>query len=263
MVRSLRRGRRLPAIADTLRRCRPALECRSATNAWTHEISEASPHRDREMSESIRPSMAARLFLPAALLALALAPHRAAALPASGGDAVRGFYATLLSTMKNGASLGESGRYAKLEPVVRKTFDLPLMTRLAVGPAWAGLSQAQRQQVTAAFGRYISATYADRFDTYSGEKLQVSDEEPVAAGVVVHSRIVKANGEPVSIDYLMRRNGEAWQISDVYLDGTISQLATQRSEFAAILQNKGIDGLIATLNRKAALLAANRLAPQS
>jgi phospholipid transport system substrate-binding protein len=215
------------------------------------------------MSEPPRPTPVAGAALVVAVLALALLPRPAAASPASGGDAVRGFYATLLSTMKDGAALGESGRYARIEPVVRKTFDLPLMARLAVGPAWTGFSEAQRRQVTRAFGRYISATYADRFDSYSGEKLQVASEQPVAAGIIVHSRIVKPDGEPVSIDYLMRRNGDCWQISDVYLDGTISELATQRSQFAAILQSRGIEGLIATLNRKAELLAAAPVPGQS
>ena len=67
---------------------------------------------------------------------------------------------------------------------------------------------------------------------------------------------VKANGEPVKIDYMMRRNGDSWLISDIYLDGAISEVATRRSEFAAILKSQGIDGLIAALNRKADILTA-------
>ena len=71
---------------------------------------------------------------------------------------------------------------------------------------------------------------------------------------MVKSQIIKANGEPVKVDYLMQRTGDSWLISDIYLDGAISEVATRRSEFAAILRNEGIDGLIATLNRKADLL---------
>jgi phospholipid transport system substrate-binding protein len=71
---------------------------------------------------------------------------------------------------------------------------------------------------------------------------------------MVRSQIVKADGEPVKVDYMMRRNGEGWLISDVYLDGAISEVATRRSEFAAILKADGIDGLIAALNRKADML---------
>ena len=93
-----------------------------------------------------------------------------------------------------------------------------------------------------------------RFDSYAGQTLRVTGEQPAAAGVMVRSQIVKANGEPVNVDYMMRRNGSAWLISDIYLDGAISEVATRRSEFAAILKNEGIDGLIAALNRKADIL---------
>jgi phospholipid transport system substrate-binding protein len=59
----------------------------------------------------------------------------------------------------------------------------------------------------------------------------------------------------VTVNYLMHDNGGAWQIADVYLDGTISELATRRSEFASILRTGGINGLIDTLNTKAARLS--------
>jgi phospholipid transport system substrate-binding protein len=190
----------------------------------------------------------------AAVLGLAIVPYPAHAAPASAGDTVQGLYDALLKTMKNGRTLGQSGRFTQLEPVIRRTFDIPSMARLSVGSSWAFLTDAQRQQVTESLGRYISAIYADRFDSYAGQKLQVTGEQPAAAGVMVRSQIVKANGEPVNVDYMMRRNGNAWLISDIYLDGAISEVATRRSEFAAILKNEGIDGLIAALNRKADIL---------
>jgi phospholipid transport system substrate-binding protein len=84
----------------------------------------------------------------------------------------------------------------------------------------------------------------------------VTGEQPATAGVMVRSQIVKANGELVKVDDLMRRNGDAWLISDIYLDGAISEVATRRSEFAAILKSEGIDGLIATPNRTSNVLIA-------
>jgi phospholipid transport system substrate-binding protein len=190
----------------------------------------------------------------AAGFGLAMLSYPVQAAPTSGGDTVQGLYDVLLGTMKNGRTLGQSGRFTQLEPVIRRTFDLQSMTRLSVGASWSGLSEAQRQQLTDGFGRYISAIYADRFDSYAGQQLQVIGEQPNAGGLMVKSQIVKANGEPVKVDYVMRRNGEAWLISDVYLDGAISEVATRRSEFAAILKTEGVDGLIAALNRKADML---------
>jgi phospholipid transport system substrate-binding protein len=178
------------------------------------------------------------------------------AAPASCGDTVQGLYDALLSTMKNGRILGQSGRFTQLEPVIRRSFDIASMARLSVGPSWASLTEAQRQQMTESYGRYISAIYADRFDSYAGQKLEVTGEQSAPSGVMVKSQIIKANGEPVKVDYLMRQNGDSWVISDIYLDSAISEVATRRSEFAAILKKDGIDGLIAALNRKADILTA-------
>jgi len=189
-------------------------------------------------------------------LGLSMLSHPLHAAPASGGDTVQGLYDALLTTMKNGRILGQSGRFTQLEPVIRRSFDVATMARLSVGPSWASLSEGQRQQMTESYGRYISAIYADRFDSYAGQKLEVTGEQPVPPGVMVKSRIIKANGEPVKVDYMMRRNGDSWLISDIYLDSAISEVATRRSEFAAILKTDGIDGLIAALNRKADILTA-------
>ena len=189
----------------------------------------------------------------AALLAMGLfAQPSAAALDPQ--DTVRSFYGVLLDNMRQGRVLGESGRYARLAPVVNRTFDVPAMTRLAVGPSWARLAPAQQQQLVAAFAHYIAATYADQFDNYSGEQLQVTGERPFGADIMVQTRIVKANGEATRLDYLMRQNQGAPMISDVYLDGSISQLAVHRSEFHSILQREGVDGLVIALNRKVDLL---------
>ena len=197
-----------------------------------------------------------RAFTIAAALTLGGLAMLPAEAQGMGRDTVQSFYSTLLSTMQSGRSLGGRGRYARLEPVVRQVFDIPFMTRLAVGPEWASLNETQKQQVTQAFESYVAAIYAERFDSYSGERLQVTGEQASPGGTIITSQIVKSNGEPVNINYLVRQNGGSWQIADVYLDGTISELATRRSEFASILRTQGINGLIAMLNNKAATLAA-------
>ena len=181
-------------------------------------------------------------------------PAQQAAVASDPQDVAQGFCRVLLNTMRDGRSLGQSGRYARLVPIVNRTFDLAFMARLAVGSSWATLAPAQQQRLTEAFGSYVSATYADRFDTYSGEQLEVTGEQPYGSDVMVHTKIVKSNGETLILNYLMRQNRGDWQISDVYLDGTISQLAVHRSEFNSILRREGVDGLVMALNRKVDLL---------
>jgi phospholipid transport system substrate-binding protein len=201
-------------------------------------------------------------ILMAAVLALgtgaAALPRPAAAVAGDGTATVQSFYGTLLNIMHNGPQLGVAGRYAQLAPAVRQDFDIPFMTRLAVGPSWNSISQAQQAQVTQAFERYIAAVYAERFDSYAGEQLKITGAQASPAGTVITSQIVKANGEPVQINYLMRQTGSGWQIGDIYLNGTISELATRRSEFSSILRTRGVDGLIAALNEKTVSLGAAR-----
>ena len=176
-------------------------------------------------------------------------PAQAAAGPT---DQVQGFYDVLLSNMKNADALGIKGRYAKLEPVVLATFDVPFMSRLSVGPLWGQLKPEQKSQVSKAFGRYITATYATQFDGYSGEQLKVISAQQIKHGTLVRSQIVKSDGEAISINYVLHDNDVHWQIRDIYLAGTISQLATRRSEFSSILRGDGgIEKLIGVLNQKA------------
>lgn len=187
----------------------------------------------------------------ALLVAAGASAGRALAAPGP-SDEIQGFYDVLLSNMKNADALGIKGRYAKLEPVVLATFDVPFMSRLSVGPLWGQLKPEQKSQVSKAFGRYITATYATQFDGYSGEQLKVVSEQQIKHGTLVRSQIVKSNGEAISINYVLHDNDVRWQIRDIYLAGTISQLATRRSEFSSILRGDGgIDKLVSVLNEKA------------
>ena len=203
----------------------------------------------------IRKLIARRPGPLAAAFALLLTTGAGAAPADNPAESVQAFYGTLLGTMQAGVRLGPVGRYQRLAPAVARLFDVPFMARLATGADWAALKPGEQQQLAAAFGRYIAATYADRFDSFAGERLEVTGEQTTGGNVIVQTRIVKADGEPVAINYLMHRSQNGWQIADVYLDGTISQLAVQRSEFDAILRRQGVAGLVARLNQKADLLS--------
>src|SRR5260370_28960716 len=78
------------------------------------------------------------------------------AAPSSGGDAVQGLYDALLSTMKNGKALGQSGRFTRLEPVIRRSFDIAASARLPVGPPWASLTEAQPPKLNQCCRRAMS-----------------------------------------------------------------------------------------------------------
>jgi phospholipid transport system substrate-binding protein len=196
-----------------------------------------------------------RGFLAFAALPVAIRPS-AAAPAAAPAATIAAFYDALLAVMKAARGLSFDQRYAQLKPAIARTFNLALMTRIAIGPQWAHLPQAQQQELAQWFARYTISTYASRFDGYSGERFVV-DPNPVQNpnGVIVASRLERPNDEPVTLDYLMRRGGDGtWQVIDVFLSGTISELATRRSEFVAVIGREGAEGLVRLLEKRVAAL---------
>ncbi|HEX4111382.1 MAG TPA: ABC transporter substrate-binding protein [Stellaceae bacterium] len=197
-----------------------------------------------------------RRAIQSGLVALALAMpagHVMADAPPKGAvTTIQAFYAQLSATMKNGPSLGFSGRRDRLEGAVKRAFDLPQMTRLAVGPRWRTMSPQQQSELIAAFGDYSAATYASRFTHDNGLRFEVNPAVTTSQdGIIVHTQLAGTGDAPVQLDYLMKANGGGWKIEDVYLSGTISELATRRSEFTAVLDRGGPQALVDALRKKA------------
>src|SRR5262249_17214304 len=135
---------------------------------------------------------------------------------------------------------------------IQKAFNLPLMTRLSIGPDWAKLSPDEQKRLIAAFSDFTVSTYASRFDGYSGERFDVDPNSAQSSGgVVVNTKLVQKSGEAVQLNYPMRDGEAGWQILDVFLKGTVSELATRRSEFSSVLRREGADGLVRLLQSRA------------
>jgi phospholipid transport system substrate-binding protein len=196
-----------------------------------------------------------------ATIAMAAAPlarvRPAGAAPTDAEARVNAFYAALLDTMKQAKRLGTKGRYERLFPVILDTFDVPGMTRLAAGPAWQAASPAQQAELTDAFTRLMTATYAARFDDFTGERFEIATAVDQPPNKLVRTRLVQSNGKIYNLNYLMRAAAGGWKIADVYLDGTISELAARRAEFSSIIKGGGPDALVALLRERADKLLAD------
>jgi phospholipid transport system substrate-binding protein len=200
--------------------------------------------------------LSALALLPAAVVAFGMVGAPAASAAVDAKATIDAFDATLLDVMKNAVKLGYKGRYDKLAPVIAQTYDLPLMARISVGPQWAGLSPDDQTKITEAFSALSIATFASRFDGYGGETFKITGESPTTGGDnVVDTKLMRPNDEPVDLNYRLRKTGDDWKVIDVFLSGTISQLANYRSEFSSTLRDKGAAGLIQLINDKVAALA--------
>ena len=185
-----------------------------------------------------------------AALALALqAPVASAALADPAAQQIDAFDAALLQVMKNAHPLGFQGRFRQLTPVVERTFDIATMVRFAVGPSWTTMTPAQQESLTDAFRRLTIASYAHNFNGYSGERFSI-DPNVLTRGPdkVVTTHLATPGETAATLAYRMRQSGGGWKVIDVFYNGSISQLTTRRSDFAATLASGGAPALISHLN---------------
>jgi phospholipid transport system substrate-binding protein len=167
---------------------------------------------------------------------------------------IDGFDHTLLAAMKQSKTLGVQGRFSKMEPAVRTTYDLPAMMRVATGAYWAKMSPADQSALVTAFGRFSAATYAHNFDDYSNQKFVITGVDTRLPDKLVRTQLVISSAAPINLVYRMRQDEGRWRIIDVFYNGTISQLAQQASDFSGTLASGGAPALIKKLNDQTARL---------
>ena len=189
------------------------------------------------------------VVLFAFLLILSPAASAAAADADPAAQQIEKFYAGLTDSMKRGKELGIEGRYKALLPVVQDVFDLPAMAQLTVGPAWAKLSDEDKKAILDAFTRMTVANYAKNFASYGGEQFTVDPMVKMRAqDKIVESKLIGSDKKETPFLYRMHMAGDKWKIVDVYLNGTISQLALKRSDFSSTVASQGAKGLVTKIN---------------
>jgi phospholipid transport system substrate-binding protein len=159
------------------------------------------------------------------------------------------YYQQLMPTLKAAGSLSVRERDRRFGPAIRSAFDIGTMARLATGPVWSRFSGAQQAAVREAFAAFLVADYAHQVTDYSGESFVVDPQTSPArgGGEIVKTKLLQPGGRTVQINYLVRGG----RVIDVYLNGTISDLATRRDEFASILAGGGgADALVKTLRER-------------
>ncbi|MDQ3562876.1 MAG: ABC transporter substrate-binding protein [Pseudomonadota bacterium] len=174
----------------------------------------------------------------------------AAPVPGEAVAVVDRLHAALLEVMQNAGTLGYPGRYQKLDPLVRESFDFGTIAPIVVGRFWKELSDAQRQSFIDTFTKLSTATYAARFDGFDNEQFRhVAGEELKKGRILVKTEIVKSDGEAVRLDYVLQTKSDEWLIVNVIADG-VSDLSLKRADYTSVLKTKGFDDLITDLNDK-------------
>jgi phospholipid transport system substrate-binding protein len=190
-----------------------------------------------------------------------LAARQAAAQAVDPATApVTQFYVVLLQIMKDGKRTPFPQRFQVLAPAVDAAFDLAGILQISVGAYWSGLPPAQQQTLLQVFRTYTIANYVSNFHSFKNRVIDVQPTtRPVGSLRVVTTTITKPNQDPLRIDYVMRDEDAGWKVVDVLLDGTISRVAVQRSDFASLVSASDATPLINTLRSKVSVLSNNTM----
>lgn len=167
--------------------------------------------------------------------------------------------AALLSTMRlSGASFQQ--RFDRLAPVIDRVFDLNIILGASVGLRWNTLDEASRRALYTIFRAYTVANYASNFDSDSGERFDIQTQ-PRASGSdqVVLTTLTTGKGERIELNYVVRAGTGGWKIVDVLLNGSISQVAVNRSDFRSLLASGDVNPLIESLRRKVSELSGGAM----
>jgi len=187
---------------------------------------------------------------------LFLCPVHGIAEQTAPANVIKKFNAALMDSMKSGKELGYSGRYKLLEPVVKDTFALQYMASVTVGQYWKNLNEKDRRQLVETYTEWTIATYAARFNEYSGERFEVGSASTVTADNVTVTSKLFAKKER-DFYYRLRKIEGKWRIVDIQVSG-VSQLALTRSQFVSVVQGEGFNALISMLKKKIADLSSGK-----
>ena len=163
------------------------------------------------------------------------------------------------------ASLGVAEEALKLaEEKVLPYIDFEEATRLAVGRAWSQANPEQKKKLVAEFRNMLVRTYSNAIEAYQGQTLKVLPSRGKAESdeATVRTQFVRAGGQPLPIDFQMRKTEKGWKVFDISVEG-VSLVLTYRSEFDAVVKQEGIDGLIKRLAQKNTPAAVGGSAPKS
>ena len=189
----------------------------------------------------------------AAVFLLAAAGPRPATAAEAGDPAafVRHFGAQAMAVLTDAGLAGDQREQA-FRGLLIAGFDVKTIGRFVLGRYWRKATEAERAEYGRLFEDLIVATYARQLSSYAGADLKVEGvRQQNGTSALVASRFLRAQGEPIRLDWRLLRRGDTWRIVDVVVEG-MSMALSQRSEFKAVIRGNGgrVEALLERLREK-------------
>lgn len=172
-------------------------------------------------------------------------------------EVVEHFQNGLLYTLLHQSEMTYETRIQALEALIAETFDVERVARKVIGgERFHQLSEYEQRRYQKLFTRYVVASQSRSLSTLEGKQFVPLGRRYGPNGTVVVDVSFRENGrELTTVAYVLLPTGKGWRIVDVIIDGGVSELTLRRSEFASVVRDKGVDGLMHALDEKIVELA--------
>ena len=165
--------------------------------------------------------------------------------------------AALIEAMKGGKTLGYAGRFKKLDPVVRDTFDFDAVSVIALGAHWKKLNEAQQKAFKSKLTELSVATYSAQFKEYGGESFVYDSSQDAKNGrILLRYNLTAPKETPIKFEYFVGQFNGQWRIINIVVDG-ISDLALKKAQYTSVIDREGYEALESKLNQKISDYAKN------
>lgn len=165
---------------------------------------------------------------------------------------ITSFHESLIAMMKGKAGASFESRFIFLDPIISEVFHIPTMAGVASGRYGREASDEQRANFEEVFRAFTTSNYISNFKTWDNETFETVGVEKIQeqGGIRVMTVLTTAKGDKVKLDYIMYAKGFGWQVVDIFLEGTVSEMARRATEYRKLLRASGLDGLTIALRER-------------
>jgi phospholipid transport system substrate-binding protein len=202
--------------------------------------------------------MTRRLFLTLVALIIASTSLTTAsdAIAADANGFMNQLWGQTVEVLSNKVPRAE--RLMRFRQLFQADFDGPGIARFVLGRYWRSASEQEQQEYLKLFEDYVVLVYGTRLSKFNGETFKLLGSRTEESGTIVSTDIISPSGEaPIKVDWRLITDHGSFKINDVIIEG-ISMLATQRSEFASVIQRHGgqVGGLLELMRERTRMASA-------
>lgn len=185
---------------------------------------------------------------------IALAPLTAASAETNltqAEDYVRTLGTEAVSLLKDNNGNQKERRNA-IRSMLKDNLALERIGRIIYGRGWRKASDDERSQYQSLFSEYILSKYTYLIGGYSGETFKVMGSQPAGrSDALVTTAILKDGQTSATVDWRITEEGPKLAILDVKIEKS-SMVQTEKSQFQAVLNKDGHEGLVKALQQQIA-----------